>query len=95
MHLRICQVFPPEVWDALAPQQQTLTGTAMNLVIDQEGMEALTVDRLEGIYELVTEHLWSSAFTVAVKTLGAQPAPVAILAIQPKDDAKVQAPYQN
>ncbi len=44
MHLRIFQVFPPEVWDALAPQQQTLTDTAMDLVIDQEGMEALTVD---------------------------------------------------
>jgi len=73
MYDRIRQVFPQQVLDALAQQQRTLADNAINRVINRDGMEALTVERLEGIYELVTQHLWSPAFTAAAKTLQEAP----------------------
>ena len=67
MYERVGQVFPMEMLNSLAPQQRTLTDNAINRVLNKDGPEALTVDRLEGIKELVTQHLWSSARTEASK----------------------------
>ena len=69
MYDRVLQVFPDEVWSELAPQQRTLAETAMARVREREGDAALTLDRLEGIKELVTQHLWSPALTAASKSL--------------------------
>lgn len=69
MYERVRQVFPMEMLNSLAPQQRTLTDNAINRVLNKEGPEALTADRLEGIKELVTQHLWSSALTEASKSL--------------------------
>lgn len=68
LHERFSVVFPRHVLDGFAPQQINMTNNAINRVIDNEGMEALTVPRLEGIHELVTVHLWCDALTVAVAT---------------------------
>ena len=74
MYARVRVVFPRELLDSLAPQQRTLTENAINRVLNQEGVKALTVDRLEGIKELVTQHLWSSALTEASKATPASAA---------------------
>jgi hypothetical protein len=68
LHERFNVVFPRHVLDRFAPQQINMTNSAINRVIDKEGMEALTIPRLEGIHELVTVHLWCDALTVAVAT---------------------------
>jgi hypothetical protein len=73
MYARVRAVFPRELLDSLAPQQRTLTDNVINRVLNQEGVEALTLDRLEGIKELVTQHLWFSALTEASKSLPASP----------------------
>lgn len=67
MYARVRQVFPREMLDSMAPQQRTLTDNAINRVLNKDGPEALTVPRLEGIKELVTQHLWSDALTEASK----------------------------
>ncbi|MEN9420360.1 MAG: hypothetical protein RI988_3981 [Pseudomonadota bacterium] len=72
-YARVRVVFPRELLDSLAPQQRTLTENAINRVLNQEGVKALTVDRLEGIKELVTQHLWSSALTEASESLSDLP----------------------
>ena len=69
MYDRVLQVFPDKVWSELAPQQQTLAENAMARVREREGDAALTVARLEGIKELVTQHLWSPALSEASKNL--------------------------
>ncbi len=69
MYARVRQVFPVEFRQSLSPQQINLTESAMSRVFDKDGAEALTVDRLEGIKELVTQHLWSPALTEAAKSL--------------------------
>jgi len=69
MYARVRQVFPRQMLDSLAPQQRMLTDNAINRVLNKEGLEALTVARLEGIKELVTQHLWSDALTTASKSL--------------------------
>jgi hypothetical protein len=69
MYDRVLQVFPDKVWSALAPQQQTLAENAMARVREREGDAALTLARLEGIKELVTQHLWSPALSEASKSL--------------------------
>ena len=66
LHERFNVVFPHHVLDGFAPQQINMTNGAINRVIDKEGMEALTIPRLEGIHELVTVHLWCDALTVAL-----------------------------
>jgi hypothetical protein len=71
MYARIRQVFPRELLDTFAPQQETLTDNAINRILNKDGPEALTVDRLEGIKELVTQHLWSPALTELTKNLPA------------------------
>jgi len=73
MYARVLQVFPDKFWNTLAPQQQNMVDHAINRVATQESKEALTVDRLEGIKELVTQHLWSDALTTASKTLREAP----------------------
>jgi hypothetical protein len=69
MYDRVIQVFPDNLWQTFAVQQQNLANNAMERVLKKEGAKALTVDRLEGIKELVTQHLWSSALTEASKSL--------------------------
>jgi hypothetical protein len=69
MYERVRQVFPAKFLNTLAPQQENLIDAAIHRVVQKEGHEALTVDRLEGIKELVTQHLWSSALTEASKSL--------------------------
>ena len=44
---------------------------AIHRVVQKDGFEAVTIDRLEGIKELVTQHLWSDALTAASKSLPA------------------------
>lgn len=65
MYARVRQVFPPELLDTFAPQQETLVDNAIDRVLRKDGPEALTVPGLEGIKELVTQHLWSDALTEA------------------------------
>lgn len=69
MYARVRQVFPLDLLDSMAPQQRKLTDNAINRVLEKDGPEALTLDRLEGIKELVTQHLWSPALTAASKSL--------------------------
>ena len=69
MHARVRRVFPMDLLNSMAPQQRTLTNNAINRVLNKDGPEALTVDRLEGIKELVTQHLWSDAHTAAFQSL--------------------------
>lgn len=71
MYARVRQVFPLELLNSMAHQQRTLTDNAINRVLNKDGVEALTLDRLEGIKELVTQHLWSDALTTASKSLPA------------------------
>lgn len=61
MYARVRQVFSQEEFDSLAPQQRTLLDNAILRVANKDGLDAVTVDRLEGIKELVTQHLWSDA----------------------------------
>ena len=69
LYERFNVVFPLHVLDGFAPQQINMTNGAINRVIDNEGMEALTIPRLEGIHELVTVHLWCDALTAMTKNL--------------------------
>lgn len=69
MYARVRQVFPLNLLNTLDPQQRTLTDNAINRVLNNEGPKALTVDRLEGIKELVAQHLWSPALTEESKSL--------------------------
>ena len=69
MYARVRQVFPQELIDTFAPQQETLADNAIDRVLKKDGPQALTVERLQGIKELVTQHLWSGALTEASKKL--------------------------
>jgi hypothetical protein len=69
MYARATQVFPEEMWNALAPQQRRMVDNAIARVSNKHGLDAVTVDRLEGIKELVTQHLWSDAHTEAFKKM--------------------------
>ena len=73
MYERVLQVFPESLWNTLAPQQQNIVDNAINRVATQEGLDAVTVPRLDGILELATQHLWSPALTAASKSLPASP----------------------
>ena len=66
MYARVRQVFPPDQI-TLAPQQVTLLNNAIHRVVQKDGYDAVTLDRLEGFKELVTQHLWSDALTTASK----------------------------
>lgn len=65
---RICQVFTLDVLSSFAPRQVKLTDNAIHRVVEHDGPDALTIPRLEGIYELVTEHLWCGTLTAAAKS---------------------------
>lgn len=64
---KLLPVFKAAEIEVLDPQQITLLNNAVNRVIDREGEAALTRPRLEGIREMVLEHLWSPELTKAVK----------------------------
>ena len=64
---KLLPVFTPAEIQALAPQQITLLNNAVNRVIEREGEAALTRPRLEGIREMVLEHLWSPELTKVEK----------------------------
>jgi hypothetical protein len=68
MYGRVTQVFPVEFLNTLAPQQERLVNAAIHRVVEKEGHDALTLPRLEGIKELVTQHLWSPALSEASKS---------------------------
>ena len=59
---RLLGAFGLETLEALVPQQSQMLDVLVNKVAREEGPEALTHDRLLGIKELVTEHLWDSGF---------------------------------
>ena len=67
MYVRVRQVFSEQEFESLAPQQRALLDSAIQRVADKEGLDALTVPRLEGIKELVTQHLWSPELTNAAQ----------------------------
>ena len=69
MYALVRQVFPQELLDTFAPQQETLVDNAIDRVLRKHGPDALTLDRLEAIKELATQHLWSPALTAASKSL--------------------------
>lgn len=64
---KLYTVFTAEQIDALVPQQISLLNDAVNRVIKAEGDAALTRPRLEGIKELVIDHLWPPELTAAVE----------------------------
>ncbi len=66
MYARVRQVFPPDQI-TVAPQQETLLNNAIHRVVQKHGYEGVTLDRLEGIKELVTQHLRFDALTTASK----------------------------
>jgi hypothetical protein len=68
MYARLRQVFTQDVLSTFAPQQINLTDNAIYRALEKDGPDALTVPRFEGIYELVTEHLWSPALTAVFNT---------------------------
>jgi hypothetical protein len=57
-------VFSQHEIDALAPQQVAMLNNKVNRVIDTEGEAALTRPRLEGIKEMLSEHLWPTGLTI-------------------------------
>jgi hypothetical protein len=59
--------FTQQERDALAPQQVALLNDAVTRVLETEGESALTEPRLEGIKEMVMEHLWSPALTAVAQ----------------------------
>ena len=65
MYDRVKQVFPEAYLNTLAPQQETLINSAIHRVVQKDGPDSVTLDRLEGIKELVTQHLWSDALTTS------------------------------
>lgn len=65
---KLHSVFTPQEIDALAPQQVAMLNNKINRVIDTEGEAALTRPRLEGIKEMMTEHLWPAGLTIAETT---------------------------
>lgn len=67
---RINEVFPQEMLDKLAFQQKNLINSAIKRVLDNESPDALTIPRLQGIKELVTEHLWSPELTKVAESMG-------------------------
>lgn len=46
----------------LSPQEENLLNQAIHREITRYGIEALTPIRMEGLYELVTQHLWDRGF---------------------------------
>lgn len=55
---KLIPLFSEQEQSALAPQQINLLNNAVKRIIEGEGEVALTQPRLEGVKELVLEHLW-------------------------------------
>jgi hypothetical protein len=64
IYARVRQVFPEDQIN-LVPQQVTLLNNAIHRVVQKDGDEAVTMDRLEGFKELITQHLWFDALSTA------------------------------
>lgn len=60
-------IFSSQEQLALAPQQINLLNNAVKRVLESEGEDALTLPRLEGIKELVLEHLWPAELAIVEK----------------------------
>ena len=73
LYARMRQVFTPTVRETLVHQQVNMAMSAIGRVLDNDGPDALTIPRLEGIYELVTEHLWCDAMTRVAHSLPQKP----------------------
>ncbi len=69
MYARVTQVFSQEFLNRLARQQENLLNSAINRLVQKEGHEAVTLDRLEAIKELVVQHLWSDALPTTSKSV--------------------------
>ncbi len=52
---------------SLAPQQINLLNNAVSRIVKNEGVAALTKPRLEGIKEMVLEHLWPDSLSTVEK----------------------------
>lgn len=59
---RVYEAFGRETLDSLSVQQENMANAMILRILDAEGPEALTKDRLEGVKEMVTEHLWDPAY---------------------------------
>lgn len=64
---KLTSLFSAQEKKSLAPQQINLLNNTVNKVIESEGEAALTHPRLEGIKELVLEHLWPAELTAVAK----------------------------
>lgn len=59
---RVYEAFGREALDRLSPQEENMVNAMIQRILDDEGPEALTHDRLVGVKEMVTEHLWDPAY---------------------------------
>lgn len=59
---RVYEAFGPETLKTLSVQQRNTANAMITQIARDEGPEALTKDRLEGVKEMVTEHLWDPAY---------------------------------
>ena len=59
---RVYEAFGPETLATLSRQQENTANAMILRILDDEGPEALTHDRLVGVKEMVTEHLWDPAY---------------------------------
>lgn len=59
---RVYEAFGMETLKTLSVQQRNTANAMITEIAREEGHEALTKERLEGVKELVTEHLWDSAY---------------------------------
>ncbi len=73
MYARIRQVFPQALLDTFAKQQINMLNNMIHRVLIDEDIEDVTVPRLEGFLELITEHLWSPALTAAINSMQKPP----------------------
>jgi hypothetical protein len=54
----VASVFTREVLKTLSQQEESSVNVMIQRLRNREGEQALTKARLEGILEMVTEHLW-------------------------------------
>lgn len=59
---RVWEAFGPETLRTLSPQQENMANAMITKIAREEGPEALTKARLEGVKEMVTVHLWDPAY---------------------------------
>jgi hypothetical protein len=64
---KLIPFFTTQERESLVPQQINLLNNAVSRVIKNEGVAALTKPRLEGIKEMVLEHLWPDSLSTVEK----------------------------